>query len=196
VADFYLERALATPFTAIAERSLWKRLQSCAHAHPVRWHECLVDGDRQRIVWRVEAEDLPAARAAALCSGVESDANWLSAVPWAEAPPAVVEAHAGTGAGTRVGTRCGTHAGLIDVLAECRRDAPIDIDRLVRDRNMCDWCLDTLRVEAGPLATSADGRRVVAFFRAPDAEAVRNAHRYATIPFDRVTAVRRLDPAV
>lgn len=192
MADFYLERALATPFTAAAERSLRRRLQSCAHAHPVRWHECLVDAERQRIVWRVEAEDLPAARAAALCSGVEPDANWLSAVPLAEAPPAVVEAHAAPGAGTG----CGTHAGLIDVLAECRRDAPIDIVRLVRDRNMCDWCLDTLRVQPGPLACSADGRRVVAFFRAPDAEAVRNAHRYATIPFDRVTAVRRLDPGV
>lgn len=155
-----------------------------------------MDAERQRIVWRVEAEDLPAARAAALCSGVEPDANWLSAVPLAAATAAVVEGRGGTGAGTRAGTSCATHAGLIDVLAECRQDVPIDIGRLVRDRNMCDWCLDTLRVQPGPLASSADGRRVVAFFRAPDAEAVRNAHRYATIPFDRVTAVRRLDPAV
>ena len=188
MADFYLERALSTPLTAAAERSLWSRLQSCAHAHQVRWHECLVDGDRQRIVCRVEAEDLPAARAAALCSGVEPDANWLSAVPLAATTTADGEAHSGT--------RFGTHPGLVDVLAECRRDVPIDIVRLVQDRNMCDWCLDTLRVQPGPVVSSADGRRVVAFFRARDAEAVRNAYRYATVPFDRVTALRRLDPAV
>jgi hypothetical protein len=43
------------------------------------------------------------------------------------------------------------------------------------------------------VATSDDGRRVVAFLRAPDAEAVRNAYRHATVPFDRVIALRRLD---
>jgi hypothetical protein len=185
VPDFYVERALAAPLNAATERSLSHRLDSCARAHRVRWRECLVDGERQRIVCRVEAQDLPAARAAALCSGVEPDATWLSTVP-----------HSATktpgGDGNPV-TSFGSHAALVDVMAECQRDVPIDIVRLVRDGNVCDWCLDTQRVNPGPVVASADGRRVVAFFRAPDAEAVRNAYRHAAVPFDRVVAVRRLD---
>jgi hypothetical protein len=185
MADFYVERALTAPLSRSAEQSLWHRLESCARAHRVRWHECLVDGERRRVVCRVEAEDLPAARAAALCSGVEPDATWLSAVPHAAAKT--------TGGDGTSGTTFGTHAALVDVIAECQRDVPIDIVSLVRDGNVCDWCLDTQRVNPGPVVASADGRRVVAFFRAPDAEAVRNAYRYATVPFDRVVTVRRLD---
>jgi hypothetical protein len=42
---------------------------------------------------------------------------------------------------------------------------------------------------------STDGQRVLAFFRAPDAEAVRVAFRHSSSPFDRVAALRRIDAA-
>jgi hypothetical protein len=185
VRDFYVERALGAPLTTAAERALWRRLQSCAPAFRVRWRECLVDGERKRLVCRVEAQDLPAARAAALCSGVEPDATWLSAVPHGTTTAA--------GGGANAATSAATHLVLVDVMAEWRLDTPMDPLRFAREQNVCDWCLDTQRVQPGPVVASADGRRVVAFFRAPDAEAVRNAYRYATVPLDRVTALRRLD---
>src|SRR5262245_12982762 len=183
VADFYLEHALAAPLTTVAEQALWRRLASCARAYSVRWRDCLIDGERQRLVCRIEADDLSTARAAALCSGLEPDATWLSSVPVAGAPP--LNGHAVFDEGSQ--------AGLVDVVAEFRPDAQVDPAALARAHHSCEWCLDTLRVQPGPLVMSADGRRVLAFFRAPDAEAVRVAFRHSSAPFDRVTALRRIE---
>jgi hypothetical protein len=167
-----------------------------------------VDSERQRIVCRVEAEDLPAARTAARCLGGGSHTTWLSALPPDDTTTVGggAEPNRATGSGTltkcEAGTDTGAHAGvvaargarpMIDVLAEWRPDPPIDVSRFVLEQMACDRCLDAWRVQPGPVATSDDGRRVVAFLRAPDAEAVRNAYRHATVPFDRVIALRRLD---
>ena len=173
--DFYLEQAFAAPLTPAAERSLLQRLAVCADAHQARWRDCLVDGERQRLVCRVEAEDLQTARSAALCSGF-TPATWLSTVP---------------GTSTTV-TGNDTRAGLVDVLAECRRDTAAAALEVAQVRHVCTWCLGALRVEPGPMVMSADGRRVLAFFRAPDAEAVRNAYRRGDLPFDRVVPLRRI----
>jgi len=109
-------------------------------------------------------------------SGLTSDATWLSMVP---GTPTTI-----TGNDPR--------PGLVDVLAECRRDTRAAALDVAHERRACDWCLDALRVEPGAMVMSADGRRVLAFFRAPDAEAVRNAYRRGDLPFDRVVALRRI----
>jgi hypothetical protein len=159
VANFYLDMAFTPPLTAAAERALPQRLRAFAGEHRVRWRDFLVDCEHRRIVCRVEAECLDAARAAARCAGVESSSAWWSAVAGAEPDPGFE-----------------THCTLVDVMAECR--------------------LDALRVQPGPVVTSDDGLRMRAFFRAPDAEAVRAAYRHAVVPFDRVVALRRIDPSV
>jgi len=198
VPDFYIERAFVT-LTAADERALSRRLESCARAYPVRWRECLVDGARTRILCHLEAESLPAARAAALCLGVTRDGVWLSAVPWAAAiriadsdPATIGEQHSRATSGTRGWTPANEEEGLVHVMAEWLLDAPTDALDFARAQNVCDWCLDTLRVRPESVASTADGRRVVTFFCAPDAESVRNACRHATVPFDRVTALRPL----
>ena len=180
--DVYIERTFCTPLTAADERALSRRLASAARAYPVRWRECLVNGDRTRILCRLDAESLPAARAAALCLGVKCEGAWLSALPWTVTTPAGMEGPTATPDGS-----------LVDVMAEWRLPASVDALRFSREQHACDRCLDAFRVRPGSMATSADGRRVVAFFRAPDAEAVRNAYRHATVPFHRVTGLRRLD---
>jgi hypothetical protein len=179
VPDFYMERALDAPLCAVDERLLKRRLAVCARAYQVRWRGCLLDVERQRILCHVEADDWPTARAAARCLGVEPGATWLSAIP--------------LDATTNARTSSATQGDLVDVLAECRFDNSIDTQNFVRERNACDWCLDTLRVRPGPVTTSEDGRRLVAFFHAPDAESVRNAYRHATVSFDRVIALRPLN---
>jgi len=181
VPDFYIERTFATSLTASDERALARRLESSARAYPVRWRECLVDGERTRLLCHLEAENLPAARAAALCLGVKRDAIWLSAVSWA----------AGTN-DPNVPATAVTNGALVDVMAEWRLEAPTDALRFAREQNVCDWCLDALRVQPEALVTSTDRQRIAAFFRAPDAEAVRSAYRHAAVPFDRVVALSRL----
>ena len=179
--DFYIERTFATSLTASDERALARRLESSARVYPVRWRECLVDGQRMRLLCHLEAENLPAARAAALCLGVKRDAIWLSAVSWAAKTN-----------NPNVPATAVTNGALVDVMAEWRLEAPTDALRFAREQNVCDWCLDALRVRPEALVTSADRHRIAAFFRAPDAEAVRSAYRHATVPFDRVVALSRL----
>ena len=174
MADFYTEQVLATPLTAAAEHLLVRRLDLCGHGYNARWREGLVDGGRQRMVCRFEAEDLRAARAAARCTGLDPDATWLSPV------------------GGTAWVNDGAAIDLVDVIAECSRDAPIDVARLAAALLACAWCLETFRVHPRPLVVSADGRRVLALFRAPDAEAVRMAYRHADASFDRVAALRRI----
>jgi hypothetical protein len=175
VANFYLEQAFALPLTTASERALWQRLTARAGEHSVRWRDCLVDCEHLRIVCRVEAESLDAARAAARCARLESSSTWWSAV-----------------AGSEPGPGFETHSALVDVMAECRLDASLGALVIAREQ-ACDWCLDALRVQPGPVVTSYDGLRMRAFFRAPDAEAVRAAYRHAVVPFDRVVALRRID---
>jgi len=199
VPDFYIERAFAS-LTAADERALSRRLESCARSYPVRWHKCLIDGARSRILCHLEADSLPAARAAALCLGVTRDGVWLSAVPWAPAigiadsdPATTGEPHSQATSGTPGWTPATRDADLVHVMAEWQLNTPTDALDFARAQNVCDWCLDTLRVRPESVASTADGRRVVTFFCAPDAESVRNAYRYATVPFDRVTALRHLN---
>lgn len=196
--DFCLERAFATPLTASDERELSRRLDASARAYPVRWHKCLVDRPRARILCHLEAESPPAAHAAARYLGVRRDGAWLSAVPWA---PASANQHAIAASGEPHGRTTsdthgeGTGAGavpLVDVMAEWLLGEPTDALRFAHAQNVCDWCLDALRVQPESIASSADGRRVVTFFCAPDAEAVRRAYRYATVPVTRVTTLSRL----
>ncbi|HLB85431.1 MAG TPA: hypothetical protein VJK00_11885 [Steroidobacteraceae bacterium] len=178
MADFYTEQVFAAPLTTVAERLLVKKLDFCARGYSARWREGLVDRERQRMVCRFEADDLRAARAAALCSGLDPDATWLSPVHRAAA----------TASGNSEAA-----VGLVDVIAECRQDVPVDAASLMAEQHACVWCLETFRVHPGPLVMSADGRRVLALFRAPDAEAVRMAYRHASLAFDRVVALRRIE---
>jgi hypothetical protein len=187
VPDFYVEQAFAAPLTTAAERSLFGRLISCGHEYGARLRDCLVDAEHHRILCRVEADDLQSARAALLCLGLESDATWLCAVPG-------LPAHVSDAPATTAGCPETTVA-LVDVIAECRQDAPIDAISVAREQRACDWCIDAFRVQPGALVVSSDRRRLLAFFRAPDAEAVRIAYRHASMPFDRVVALRRIDPS-
>ena len=154
--DFYIEQTFATSLTACRRAGVARRLESSARAYPVRWRECLVDGERTRLLCHLEAEDLPAARAAALCLGVKRDAIWLSAVSWT----------AGTN-DPNVPATAVTNGALVDVMAEWRLEAPTDALRFAREQNVCDWCLDALRVQPEALVTSTDRQRIAAFSARP-----------------------------
>ena len=173
--DFYLEQVFMAPLTPAMERSLLTRLAACADAHHAQWRDCLLDDERHRLVCRIAAADLPTAYAAAQCSGFGADATWLSAVP-----------------GTTTDPDRDVREGLVDVLAECRWEVPTAASAAAHGQHACGWCLDALRVQPGPVITCAGGRRRLALFRAPDAEAVRNAYRRASVPFERVVALRRI----
>jgi hypothetical protein len=174
VGDFYFERTFAAPLTAIAERSLIEELVSHASDSNARLVECFIDAERHRVLCRLEADapDAACARVILLCTG--------SILAPAIGHPAA-------------NPTCPTTTCLVDVIAECSRDDRIGMTSLAALNAACAWCMEAFRVQPGPVALAAGDRRVIAFFRAPDAEAVRLVYRHANVHFDRIVAVRRLE---
>jgi hypothetical protein len=56
------------------------------------------------------------------------------------------------------------------------------------------WCLELHNVRFVRTYFSADRRRMVCLYEAPDAESVRLAQRQAGMPFERVWTASMLDP--
>jgi hypothetical protein len=56
------------------------------------------------------------------------------------------------------------------------------------------WCLEQHRVQWARSYFSADGRRSLCLYRAPDAEAVRLGQHEAGLPFDAVWPFERAGP--
>jgi hypothetical protein len=202
VPDFYVERAFAKPLTVADERSLLDGLIACGLRHGVRLKSLLVDGDQNRIVCGIEAGDLRGARDALRCAGFEDGAGWLAEVTALRAtepepePARSLRGTTNTAISSIAVHPCARADGLVDVIAECSRELPIEAASLTQARQACRWCLDTFRVQPGPLVVSTDRRRILAFFRAPDAEAVRACYRHASVPFDRVVALRRVGQTI
>jgi hypothetical protein len=74
------------------------------------------------------------------------------------------------------------------VVVERSFDEPFDIDELVAMRSKAAWCLDLYRVRYLRSFLSADCKRMLCLYDAPDAEAVRQVCRQLGAPYDRIWA--------
>lgn len=74
------------------------------------------------------------------------------------------------------------------VVVERSFEEPADLERLQEMENRAAFCLAAHRVTFVRTLFSADKKRMICVYTAPDAEAVRVAQRQAGLPFDRVWA--------
>ena len=83
------------------------------------------------------------------------------------------------------------------VIVERQFDTPITYDFYDQVRRAGQWCLDQYRVDYHATYLSADGRRTVCIFDAPDAEALRSVSRTLGVPEGSTwTAAFRIPDAV
>ena len=68
-------------------------------------------------------------------------------------------------------------------------DEPVDFDDLQRREEQSSWCLETHRVKPLYSYFSGDRRRMLCFYEAPDAEAVRRTQTEAGLPVSDVWVV-------
>ena len=177
--DFYVEHALRAPLEPAEECAYLRALDAAAARVRVHRYECLIDADRRRVLYRVGADDPNDVRTAAQHGDASANGIWIGT--FHNRNPMLRRA-------------AGPDDGLIDVLAETMHTGPVDGAKLVSALHAgCDWCLETHRVELVGIAVSPPCDRVLALYRAPDAESVRQAYRHLHGPFARVTALRRLD---
>jgi hypothetical protein len=142
----------------------------CLEQHSVRFIRTYFSRDKLRMICLYEAPDAESVRTAQRTIDMPVDRVWAADCR----DDTDVEAN---------------------VVVERTFDPPFDIEQLPGTRDETEWCLDMHRVEASHSFVSADGRRVVCTYRAPDVESVRVANRKAELPVDRMWAASVFGPA-
>lgn len=79
------------------------------------------------------------------------------------------------------------------VVVERTFDDPADIDELQAREDGAAWCLEAHGVTFLHTYFSTDRRRMLCFYEAPDAEAVRKSQKTAGMPVSGVWTVGALD---
>jgi len=91
-----------------------------------------------------------------------------------------------------------THIKAVDdvdgnIIVERHFDEPVKFDELQSQEDQHAWCLNQHEVKFVESFFSIDRKTMVCVYKAPDAEAVRQAQRQATMPFEQVWALQKLD---
>lgn len=152
---------------AIEDRGAW-----CLEAHGVRFLTTYFSRDRRRMICLYDAPDAEAVRLAQTKAGV----------PFADAWPAGIVAHA-AGPSERE-----------PIVVERTFDEPMDAVGLREAAAGAAWCLQAWGAQLELSYLSPDGHRCICVFTAPDAEAVRQAHKLSGLPFEAAWAATRHEP--
>jgi hypothetical protein len=79
------------------------------------------------------------------------------------------------------------------IIVERKFDEPEAFDELQAQEDRFAWCLEQRRVKFIRSYFSKDRRRMICEYEAPDAEAVRDVQRTASMPFERIWAAEVFD---
>ena len=75
---------------------------------------------------------------------------------------------------------------MATVLVERSFEQPVDLAEFSRLAKRFGWCLEANGVKFLHTYVSADGKRTVCVYEAPDAEAVRRVSDQARMPYERI----------
>jgi Nickel responsive protein SCO4226-like len=176
MADLILERSFDEPITMDDVHAGAEEARECFELHRVAWIVSLLSLDGRKRVCRFHAPDAESVRIALQTARADISRLWSGTV------------HDAPGC-TRADRR------TANVLVERRFDAPValgDIQALARAGA---WCLEAHRVTFLRSFFSADRKRMLCMYRAPDAESVRLAQREAKMPVEDVWAFTATRPA-
>jgi hypothetical protein len=138
----------------------------CMPLYRVDWQESLLAEDGNRLVCRFEAPDIESVRMTAKDKLAVGRTSWSGTVH-------------DTG-----------REGVANVIVERRFEDPVTVESLQAIEDAAAWCLQQYKVTFLRTFFSADKRRMLCLYKAPDAESVRLAQREAKMPVERVWACR------
>lgn len=170
--EVFLERHWEKPLTAADIQTLIETSGGCLVAHRCDWRGSLLSADGHELVCHFSAPDLESVRIAMHDAGSPRGSVWAGTIHDA---PGLTDA-ALTQANVLVTRRFAEPAVFAEIQALEEAGA---------------GCLDTHRVCFVRTYFSADRRRMICLYRAPDAESVRIAQREAGMPVERVWAFQR-----
>jgi hypothetical protein len=157
-AKLFLERTFDEPLTPSDVIDGGRESAQCFDLHRVRWHGSFLSRDGRTMICKFSAPDLESARLALRDPDTDLSRFWSGSVYLGSSPAAP------------------------NVAVERSFPAPVryeDIKALIGAKA---WCLDTYNVKYAHSFFSADRKRMLCFYTAPDAEAVRSVQREAGAP--------------
>lgn len=174
--DIFLERAFDPPIDTASVHQMALDSLDCFNIHGVDWHQSSLASDGGKMVCWFGAPDMESARIAMRQSNVDTRVLWRGSV---HDKPGLSE----------------DELAAANVLVERRFDEPVTLAQVQAIEDAGIHCLETRDVHFVRTYFSADGRRMICFYRGPDAESVREAQRRAGVPFTQAWAFRAIVPA-
>jgi hypothetical protein len=142
----------------------------CYRNHKVTWHGSFLSADGGTLICWFSAVDAESIRQALRQSGADMQTLWACTV------------------------HEGPEAQGANVIVERSFNEPVTFSQMQSADDAAATCLQTHRVKFLRTYFSLDRKRMVSFYRAPDAESVRLVHREAALPFDAVWAFQGIGP--
>jgi len=174
--DMFLERHFEPPMTPADVIEMAGDSAGCFGLHRVEWLGSLLSHNGRRMICRFRAADMESARIALRQADANMDVFWRGSVH--DAP----------------GLDEGDIASA-NIVVERQFEDGVTLQEIQDIEDAGIWCLETRDVRFIRTYFSADQKRMLCLYEAPDAESVRQAQRQAGVPFDDVWAFRFLSAA-
>jgi len=171
--DVIVERDLTPPLGADEFPAMAKQGSSCLNLYNIDWVESYLSADGASLVCHFIAPDTETTRTAIRQTGSDFRAAW---------PGTLHDGAAGDETPNVMVTRS---------FAE-----PVELDDLQAIEDAGIHCLDLRNVTFVKTLFSSDRKRMMCLYKAPDAQAVRDAQREAGMPVDQVWACQVMTPAL
>jgi hypothetical protein len=161
-ADLFLERTFDESLTPADVLEGGRASAGCFDLYRVSWHGSFLSQDGHTMVCRFSAADLESARLALRGPDVDLSRLWSGTVHQGASPAAP------------------------NVVVERSFTTPVRFEDIAALGLAKPWCFETHRVHHTHSFLSRDGKRMLCFYEAPDAEAARKAQLEAAMPADSV----------
>jgi len=173
--ELFLERRFDPPLGPPEVFEMAVEAGNCFNMHRVGWQCSFLSRNGHRMVCWFSAPDLESARIAMRQSKIDTRVLWSGSV---HDKPGLSE----------------QELAAPNVLVERRFDDPVTLPEIQAIEDAGIWCLETRNVSFVRTFFSADRKRMICLYRAPDAESVRLAQRQAGVPFDEAWAFQLITP--
>jgi len=169
--DVFVQRGVDPPLSDDSFDAMARDSAGCLELYQVQWRQSLLSADGRRMICWFSAPDAESTRLALRKAGSHAGIPWSGTVhdsPASDAPPAETA----------------------NVVVERSFEAPVTIGEIQALEDAGAACLESRGVRFVRTFFSRDRKRMVCLYRAPDAEAVRQAQRQAGMPVDSVWSFR------
>jgi hypothetical protein len=173
--DLILERQFYPAMMPAGVLQLAADAVGCFGIHRVDWHASYLSADGHKMVCNFSAPDMESARIALRTVDADLTAFWKASVHHAPGLDAA-------------------EADKANVIVERSFEDGVELQHIQDIEDAGRWCLDVRNVRFIRTFFSANRKRMLCLYAAPDAESVRQAQREAGVPFEQVWAFSRFGP--